>query len=70
MKNLKINICNECSSEYFQISSQMQNLCPECAHYIYNYKNCTHEFKNSRCVKCYWNGINSEYVKSLKNDNR
>ncbi len=59
-------VCDECLSEFFQHSSIMKNLCPECAHHIYGYKNCIHEFKNGRCTKCYWNGNSSEYIDSLK----
>ena len=62
----KIEICTECKSEYFAETSEMMQLCPDCSHYLYGYDNCKHEFKNKRCVKCYWNGESSDYLKDLK----
>jgi len=61
-----IKICEECKSEFYEKSSQMKNLCPECAHQLYGYKNCKHEFNNHRCLKCYWNGNSSDYINKLK----
>lgn len=63
-----INLCDECSSEYFADSSEMMSLCPDCSHYLYGYDNCQHDIKNGRCIKCYWNGKSSEYIKGLKNE--
>ena len=64
----EIKICDECESEYYAGTSEMKELCPECSHYLYNYKNCPHYFSNGRCIKCYWNGRSSDYVKRLKNN--
>ena len=44
----------------------MSNLCPECSHILYGYKNCDHQFENERCIKCFWNGNVSNYIQSLK----
>ncbi|MCD1116824.1 hypothetical protein [Chryseobacterium turcicum] len=65
MKN-EIRKCEECQSEYFSTTSKMSNLCPECSHILYNYENCTHVFENKRCIKCYWNGNTTEYLKKRK----
>ena len=62
MKN-QTKQCVECKSEYFVKSSKMPELCPECSHHLYGYENCEHQFTNGRCVKCYWNGSKSEYLK-------
>jgi uncharacterized protein with PIN domain len=56
-------ICSECKSEFYLATSEMKNLCTECACYLYGYKNCDHQFENGRCVKCFWNGNHSYYVK-------
>jgi hypothetical protein len=56
--------CAECESDYFTDRSEMAGLCPECAHKLYGYKNCEHVFENGRCLKCYWDGAESEYLKS------
>ena len=61
--NKKISKCSECESEYFVERSEMTGLCPECSHQLYEYKNCEHEFKDGRCIKCFWNGNKSEYLK-------
>ena len=45
----------------------MMVLCPECAHYLYEYDNCAHEMEEGVCKKCLWDGSVSEYVKSIKN---
>lgn len=58
-----VSNCSECDSEYFTKSSEMTSLCPECSHKIYGYENCEHEFKNDRCLKCFWNGNQSAYLK-------
>ncbi|THU38123.1 hypothetical protein FAM09_15680 [Niastella caeni] len=36
---------------------------------LFGYKNCEHEFDNGRCIKCFWNGKESEYIHKLKNRN-
>ena len=41
----------------------MMGLCPECAHVLYGYPNCSHHFQNGRCVHCYWDGSKSMYIK-------
>lgn len=41
---MKINRCEECGSQYYGDKSKMSSLCPECAHYLYGYPNCKHEF--------------------------
>ncbi|MEE5991687.1 MAG: hypothetical protein V3G42_00425 [Oscillospiraceae bacterium] len=62
----EISICDECGSEFYKETSDMMGLCPECAHILYGYPNCGHVFQNGRCVKCYWNGKESEYIHMLK----
>ncbi len=64
--NREIKICSECESEYFKESSEMTDLCPDCAHQLYNYSNCKHKFENGNCSKCGWNGKTSEYLKNRK----
>lgn len=54
--------CDECESNYFADSSQMSHLCPECAHYLYGYPQCEHNFSGNRCTKCGWDGSRSEYL--------
>ena len=61
-----IGICDECGSEFLLSSSKMRSLCPECAHILYRYENCSHVFKNGRCQKCLWVGRMSEYIKNIK----
>ena len=56
-------ICTECESKYFKDSSEMINLCPDCAYKLYDYPNCEHKFKNGNCLKCGWNGQTSEFLK-------
>ena len=57
------NICAECQSEYFKNSSEMAGLCPNCAHKLYGYPNCKHEFESEKCTKCGWNGRTSQFLK-------
>lgn len=57
-----LTICDECESEYHTDSSRMGALCPNCSHLLYGYDNCTHQFENGRCIKCYWNGSVSEFL--------
>ncbi len=54
--------CNECGSPYLAARSKMASLCPECAHVLYGYENCHHEFKNGKCVLCLWDGSRSAYI--------
>ena len=68
MAEKELALCDECGSLFFKGSSQMMGLCPECAHILYGYPNCAHHFRNGRCVNCYWDGSESEYIKSLKKD--
>lgn len=65
MDDLIINNCVECGSQYAQKASKMASLCPECSHYLYGYENCTHKFENEKCIKCYWDGSRSDYIKKL-----
>lgn len=62
--NLNIEVCSECQSEYDGLTSEMQRLCPECAHYLYGYRNCNHQFENGRCVTCFWNGNHSSFIEN------
>ena len=57
--------CDECESSYFIDSSKMASLCPNCAHKLYGYLNCSHHFTDGVCVECGWNGQESNYVKDL-----
>ncbi len=59
-------VCDECRSSFRKGSSQMPRLCPECAHHLYGYPNCEHVFENGRCIRCGWNGNQSDYIKELK----
>jgi len=43
----------------------MAGLCPNCAHKLYGYLSCDHHFEDGSCVKCGWNGQESDYVKEL-----
>lgn len=66
MNEAKITICEECGSEFLKKSSKMERLCPECAHILYGYPSCSHIFKNGKCIYCYWDGKQSEYINLLK----
>ena len=63
MNEEEIITCDECGSEFLKSISKMKRLCPECAHILYGYPGCNHIFKNGRCIYCYWNGKQSEYIK-------
>lgn len=65
MNHYKIGICAECGSQFLKSSSKMKGLCPECAFILYGYENCKHIFKNGKCIKCFWNGNRSDYIKSI-----
>lgn len=66
MKSRPTKKCDECGSLYFEDSSRMGSLCPECAHILYRYENCAHAFAEGRCEKCNWDGSVSPYCSSLK----
>ena len=59
-------MCDECDSPFLTQRSAMSNLCPECAHHLYGYPNCTHAFVAGRCTLCLWNGAVSPFVKALQ----
>ncbi len=59
----EIKRCGECGSDYYSHTSKMENLCPECSHQLYGYANCEHQFDNIRCIKCFWDGSTSGYLK-------
>ena len=68
MKKDEYAICDECGSEFLKSSSEMMTLCPECAHILYGFLNCSHVFKNGRCIHCRWDGSRSEYIKQFIRD--
>lgn len=62
----EINRCEECGSEYYAASSLMKSLCPECAHALYGYPNCSHVFDNGRCILCYWDGSRTKFTEQVE----
>ena len=64
----EIKTCDECGSKFYASASKMQSLCPECASILYGYENCNHVFENGRCVKCFWDGSRSEYVREMAHE--
>lgn len=48
----EMRICDECNSPFYTESSKMAFLCPECAHQLYGYPPCEHDFSNGICHKC------------------
>lgn len=64
MKRAK-STCDECQSSYFTDSSKMASLCPNCAHELYGYPNCSHYFERGICIECSWNGKESDYIREL-----
>lgn len=64
----EIRNCFECEGDYFADTSEMEHLCPDCSHFLYGLINCEHVFKNGRCSNCYWDGKNSDYVRTLKEE--
>lgn len=59
----KLGNCSECESEYFLGKSEMSGLCMNCAHHLYGYDNCKHDFVDGRCINCHWDGSTSKYLK-------
>jgi hypothetical protein len=57
--------CDECGSDYLVATSQMASLCPECAHWLYGYSQCPHEFSGGRCSRCGWDGSVSAYLRKM-----
>lgn len=45
-------------------------MCPECAHLIYGYDNCDHEFDGGRCKLCGWNGRRSRHTQNRFRENQ
>ena len=66
MNENEIIICDECGSEFLKSASKMMQLCPECAHILYGYPKCNHIFENGKCMFCFWDGKQSEYIRALK----
>lgn len=58
--------CDERGSDHIAAASHMASLCPECAHWLYGYPPCDHEFVRGRCARCGWDGSVSDYVRTLK----
>ncbi|MFV0540945.1 MAG: hypothetical protein ACK5MZ_06865 [Aestuariibaculum sp.] len=63
--NRKIKKCDECESEYYSNTSEMDALCPNCAFYLYGYNNCEHSLEKGKCIKCFWDGSISKFIKIL-----
>ena len=55
--------CDECGSSYFSSSSQMAQLCAECAHLLYGYPACPHRLVDGRCANCGWDGSRSQFLR-------
>ena len=47
MKDRVLGVCDECGSEFIISISKMKSLCPNCAHMIYGYANCSTVFKTA-----------------------
>ena len=62
----ELRTCDECESEYYSETSEMDKLCPNCSHYLYGYDNCQHVFENGRCKFCYWNGDTTKFIEGIK----
>lgn len=62
--------CDECGSLYVVSQSRMAHLCPECAHYLYGYPKCEHNFLHGYCSLCHWDGSVSNYIQTLKNEHK
>ena len=68
MEHRQTETCDECRSLFFKDSSQMTNLCPECAQILYGYEGCAHTFVDGRCSRCYWDGSISAFSKAIKDE--
>lgn len=44
----------------------MAALCPECAHWLYGYPNCDHQFAQGVCRHCDWDGSVAAFIKNRK----
>lgn len=55
--------CDECGSLFRRSASAMAGLCAECAHRLYGYPACPHEFVDGRCVRCLWDGSVSAFLR-------
>ena len=62
--------CDECGSKFILAKSKMMSLCPECAHILFGYENCNHQFKDGKCELCHWDGSRSDYIKKLVENNK
>lgn len=62
----ELETCDECGSAFVPAASRMASLCPECAHWLYGYPNCTHDMQAGRCAHCGWDGSHSVYVENIK----
>jgi predicted RNA-binding Zn-ribbon protein involved in translation (DUF1610 family) len=65
-KDKIIVFCDECGNKYYQSYSKVESLCPECTYFLYGYEKCIHDFKNGRCLNCFWDGSVSDYIINLK----
>lgn len=63
------SVCDECGSKFIKAKSKMMSLCPECAHILFGYENCNHQFKDGKCELCHWDGSRSDYIKRLISNN-
>jgi hypothetical protein len=61
--------CDVYGSKFKPDASPMAGLCPECAHWLYRYANCDHDFVVGRfkhyCRRCGWDGSRSDHVRRL-----
>ena len=67
---MRLTTCSECEGDYYQSASEMESLCPECSNILYGYKNCIHELENNRCIRCFWDGRTSDYLKNRSKDEK
>lgn len=64
----EIKRCDDCFSLYYADTSPMANLCPDCSHQLYDYPNCEHQMEQGRCIKCYWGGMDEDYINKIENN--
>jgi hypothetical protein len=57
--------CAECYSTFIPQRPGM-SLCDECAHLLYGFPPCAHDFQDGRCAKCGWDGSVSPYLAKEK----